>query len=208
MRRLVVLASGNGSNLQAIMDACESGLLSDAQVAAVASDHRAAYALERARRHGVPAHYHAFAPYRQRFGSQQERQAREAYDADLAALLTPYQPDLVVMAGWMRLLSMAFLRHYPGRVINLHPALPGAFPGIHAIERALAAYREGKIEHTGVMVHYVPDEAVDDGPVILQQVVPILPEDTLATLEERIHAVEHALYVQAIANALANSRPG
>jgi formyltetrahydrofolate-dependent phosphoribosylglycinamide formyltransferase len=196
MRRLAVLASGNGSNLQAIIDAAESGRLADATVAVVAANHREAYALERARRHGIPAIYHPLRPY------LQDGRGRAAYDADLAALLAPCQADLVVLAGWMHILSMAFLRHYPRRVLNIHPALPGAFSGVGAIERAYAAYQRGEVSGTGVMVHYVPDEGVDDGPVIAQRAVPIEPGDTLADLEARIHVAEHDLYVAAIAQAL------
>ena len=106
------------------------------------------------------------------------------------------------MAGWMHVLTMAFLKHYPWRVINIHPALPGMFPGTHAIERAYEAYRRGEITHTGVMVHYAPDEGVDVGPVIVQREVPIYPDDTLETLEARIHEVEHVLYIEAIKKVL------
>jgi phosphoribosylglycinamide formyltransferase-1 len=196
MRRLAVLASGNGTNLQAVIDATLSGRLADAAVVVVAANHREAYALERARRHGIPAVYHPLRPY------LQDSRGRAAYDADLAALLAPHAPDLVVLAGWMHILSMAFLRQYPRRVLNIHPALPGAFGGVGAIDRAYEAFLRGEIDHTGVMVHYVPDEGVDDGPVILQREVPMLPGDTLADLEARIHAVEHEIYVAAIAQAL------
>ncbi len=103
-----------------------------------------------------------------------------------------------MLAGWMRILSSAFLERFPNRVVNLHPALPGTFPGTHAIQRAFEAYQSGQIEHTGVMVHLVPDEGVDSGPVLNQRIVPILPEDTLETLETRIHAVEHALLVETL----------
>jgi len=97
---------------------------------------------------------------------------------------------------------MAFLQHFRGRVLNIHPALPGTFPGTHAIDRAYEAYQRGEIAHTGVMVHRVPDEAVDEGPVVLQREVPILPGDTLEALEARIHAMEHVLYPEAVAKVL------
>jgi phosphoribosylglycinamide formyltransferase 1 len=182
--RLVVLASGNGSNLQAILDACSSGAL-PAQVAAVVSDKPRAYALERARQAGIPAL------------AQPKRKGddRLDYDAALADLVADQEPDWVVLAGWMRLLSMNFLGRFPGRVINLHPALPGAFPGAHAIADALAAYQRGEITHTGVMVHQVPDEGIDNGPVLAQQAVAIEADDTLETLSARMHAVEHRLLV-------------
>jgi len=201
VNRLAVLVSGNGSNLQAIIDACEDGRLPDTRVVVVVSNHRDAFALERARKHHIPAVCHPLYPYRQ------QGRPRSAYDADLAALLEPYQPDLVVLAGWMHILSMAFLQHYSGRVLNIHPALPGTFPGTHAIERAYEAFQRGEIDHTGVMVHYAPDEGVDVGPVILQCDVPIYPSDSLADLEARIHKTEHVIYVRAIASVLAQLPP-
>lgn len=187
--KLAVLISGNGSNLQAILDACISGEL-DAQVVLVVSDHADAYGLERARRANVPAVV--------KFKSK--TQDRRAYDAELGDLVAAQQPDWVVLAGWMRVLTTAFLERFPNRVVNLHPALPGAFPGTHAIERAFAAYQRREIDHTGVMVHLVPDEGVDCGPVLASEVVPILGEDTLASLETRIHTVEHRLLVQTLKN--------
>ena len=191
MKRLVVLASGNGSNLQAIIDACEDGRL-PARVVAVISDRKAAFALERARKHQILIEYHPWKPYRE------AGRTREEYDADLACKAANYQPDYIVLAGWMRLLTVAFLERYSMRVINLHPALPGTFPGTHAIERAFEAFQRGEIEHTGVMVHFVPDEGVDDGPVIAQEVVHIQAEDTVEELETRIHKVEHRLLVEAL----------
>ena len=184
---LVVLASGNGSNLQAILDACLDGTL-PARVAAVISDRPAAFALERARRAGVPALAHP----------KHRDDDRGDYDAALADLAADHEPDWVVLAGWMRLLSLRFLERFPGRVINLHPALPGAFPGAHAIEDALAAYRRGEIEHTGVMLHTVPDEGIDNGPVLAQQTVAIEPGDTFERLSERIHLVEHQMLVEVL----------
>jgi phosphoribosylglycinamide formyltransferase 1 len=191
MKRLVVLASGNGSNLQAILDGCDNRIL-PAEVVAVISDRKAAFALERAYTHRVPTVYHPWKPYRE------SNQTRQAYDADLAEKIIVYQPDYIVLAGWMRLLTMSFLSRFPMQVINLHPALPGTFPGIHAIERAFTAYQRSEIKYTGVMVHFVPDEGMDDGPVIAQEIVPILSDDTIEQLEERIHAVEHRLLINAL----------
>lgn len=196
MKQLAVLVSGNGSNLQAIIDATESGRLPETRVAVVVSNRKAAYALERAKKHGIPTIYHPLLPYRN------AGRSREAYDADLAAKLSAYPLDLVVMAGWMHVFSMAFLKHYPRRVINIHPALPGMFPGVDAIARAYEAFQRGEIAHTGVMIHYAPDEGVDVGPVIAQRVVPIYPQDTLHDLEQRVHAVEHELYIETIAQVL------
>jgi formyltetrahydrofolate-dependent phosphoribosylglycinamide formyltransferase len=184
--RLVVLISGFGSNLQAILDACERSL--PARVVAVVSNKQNAYGLERARRVGVPAVY---AP-------KLKEQERRAYDTRLAELVASYQPDWVALAGWMRVLSSAFLDHFPGCVVNLHPALPGTFPGTQAIERAFVAYQKGEIRHTGVMVHLVPDEGVDCGPLLAQELVPMYVEDTLEVLEARIHEVEHRLLVDTL----------
>ena len=182
--RLVVLISGNGSNLQAILDACASGEL-HASVVTVISNKPGAYGLTRARNAGVEALHFA----------KLENESRRAYDARLAERVRRSLPDLVVLAGWMRILSSDFLSSFPNRVINLHPALPGTFPGTHAIERAFEAYQRGEIKHTGVMVHLVPDEGVDSGPVLATEIVPIHPEDTLELLEARVHEVEHRLLV-------------
>jgi phosphoribosylglycinamide formyltransferase-1 len=195
--RLVVLASGYGSNLGAILEACKNGTLS-AEVGAILSDRKDAHALTRAREHQIPAIYHPWKPY------QDAGKSRQDYDADLAEKVTAYQPDFVVLAGWMRILGMAFLQQYPLKVINLHPALPGTFPGTHAIERAFESYQKGEIEQTGVMVHFVPDEGVDDGPVIVQEIIPIHTNDTLESLEERVHKVEHRILVEAIESTIQN----
>ncbi len=195
MNHLAVLISGEGTNLQAIIDAIESGRLPETRISVVVSNRKDAHGLQRAQRHGIPTLYHPFLPYRK------AGRTREEYDADLADMLDAYPVDLVVLAGWMHIFSMAFLRRYP-RVLNIHPALPGTFPGMHAIEDAWKAYQRGEITETGVMIHWAPDEAVDSGPVVACQRVPILPEDTLETLEARIHAVEHELYVRTIADVL------
>jgi formyltetrahydrofolate-dependent phosphoribosylglycinamide formyltransferase len=186
-----VLISGNGSNLQAIIDAIAAGHL-DARIAVVVSNRKDAFGLMRAERAGIPARYHPLKPYRDRGGD------RRAYDADLAALLAEYQPDWIVLAGWMHIFSNAFVAQFPGRIINLHPALPGQFPGAHAIEDALTAFHRGEIDETGIMVHLVPDERVDEGPVLATQRVPIHAEDTLESLATRIHAMEHALLVKTL----------
>jgi len=106
----------------------------------------------------------------------------------------------VVLAGWMRILTNRVLQRFA--VVNIHPALPGQFPGIGAIERSFAAWQAGEITESGAMVHWVPDEGVDNGPVIAERVVPFEPGDTQATFEERLHRVEHTLYVEAIASLL------
>ena len=184
---LVVLISGFGSNLQAILDACAGGTLL-AHVAAVISNNPDAYGLERARQANIPAV--AF--------SKSHQQERGAYDTELARLVIGYQPDWVVLAGWMRILSNRFLAYFPNRVVNLHPALPGTFPGTEAIQRAFDSYQRGEITQTGVMVHLVPDEGVDSGPVLAQEIVPIHIEDSKEVLEARIHAVEHRLLISTL----------
>jgi formyltetrahydrofolate-dependent phosphoribosylglycinamide formyltransferase len=189
--RLAVLISGNGSNLQALIDAIRLKVL-DAQIVVVVSNRKDAFGLERAAKHGIPSHYHPLKPYRD------AGQSRNDYDADLADLVDEYQPDWVVLAGWMHILSNDFLDRFPYQVVNLHPALPGQFPGAHAIADALAAYQRGAIKKTGAMVHLVPDEEVDDGPVIASEEVPIYPHDTLTTLTNRIQQTEHILLVQAL----------
>jgi phosphoribosylglycinamide formyltransferase-1 len=194
---LVVLISGFGSNLQAVLDAVRDGII-PARVSGVVSNKTGAYGLERARLAGIPTAVHVFKKDRERAN----------YDGQLADIVASFQPDWVILAGWMRILSSAFLNRFSGRVVNLHPALPGMFPGTHAIERAYAAYRAGQIEHTGVMVHLVPDEGVDSGPVLNQKVVPIFPVDTLETLEERIHQIEHALLVETLKTLIENYHQG
>jgi formyltetrahydrofolate-dependent phosphoribosylglycinamide formyltransferase len=113
-------------------------------------------------------------------------------------MLRSFGVTWVVLAGWMHVLSDAFIELFPNRIVNLHPALPGTFPGTHAIERAYEAYQRGLINHTGIMVHLVPDEAVDAGPVVAQAEIAIHPEDSLEDLEARIHRMEHVLLVQAL----------
>jgi formyltetrahydrofolate-dependent phosphoribosylglycinamide formyltransferase len=189
MKRLVVCISGTGSNLQAILDAIDARQIA-AEVVLVVSNRKAAYGLLRAENAGVPTRYVPLKPYAER--------GRAAYDADLAALVLEYQPDFVVLAGWMHIFSPAFLRHFPNQVINLHPALPGMFPGLHAIERAFAAYTRGEIDRSGCMIHYVISE-VDAGDLIEQAIVRFEPGDTVESFEERIHAAEHQLIVAALA---------
>jgi len=182
--RLVVLISGNGSNLQALMDASAAGEL-PAQVVAVFSNKSGAYGLERAAKAGIPTMV---------IPSAQEAD-RRAYDQILGGHVASFRPDYVVLAGWMRMLSSAFLERFPGRVINLHPALPGAFPGAHAIERAYASWQRGEIDRSGAMVHLVPDEGVDNGPVLGLEEIPFVPGESIDEFEARVHEVEHRLLV-------------
>ena len=194
MKRLVVLISGNGSNLQAILNACNSGEL-NAQVISVISNKADAYGLTRAQNAGVEAIHFA----------RQLNESRQEYDKRLADYVTTRLPDYVILAGWMRILTSSFLSHFPNRVVNLHPALPNTFPGTHAIERAYEAYQRGEIQHTGIMVHLVPDEGVDNGPVLATEAVPIHKDDTLESLETRVHQTEHKLLVNTIKELVATS---
>lgn len=190
--RLVVMVSGSGTNLQAILDACASDVL-DAEVVLVISNNPGAYALERAKLADVPA---TVMPHKGR--------DRAEYDTELAYEATIVGADLVVLAGWNRVLSDSFLAHH--RVINLHPAKPGAFPGLGAIEKAFEAWRRGEVSSGGVMVHYVPDEGVDDGPVIAWEEIPFVEGDTLESFEIRVHETEHRLLVQSIGTVLTEQR--
>lgn len=184
--RLAVLASGSGTNLQAIIDACSDGPL-DARVVGVISDNPAAGALERATAAGIHATV-----------IERAGEPRPAYDTRLAEAVASFRPDWVVLAGWMRILTMNFLGRFPGRVVNLHPALPGELPGTRAIERAHAEFAAGIRTVTGVMVHLVPDEGVDDGPVLATAIVPIRTDDTVESLARRVHTTEHELLVSTL----------
>ena len=185
--RVVVLISGTGTNLQALIDT--QNIDPEHEIVGVVSNEHHALGLERARRADIPTIVISHRKY----------DTREDFDEALASVMHTFDPiDLVVLAGWMRKLTMNFLGEFPNKVINLHPALPGQFPGTNAIERAWEAYKAGDVSTTGVMVHLVPDEGIDDGPVLLAKTVTILETDTLKTLTERIHKVEHRLLVQAV----------
>ncbi len=186
-KRLVVLVSGSGSNLQAIIDACADERL-PAEVVAVVSNKPDVFALQRADAAGVPAVHVGVHP----------GEERSDYDARLADVVAGFDPDLVVLAGWMRILTISFLGWFPHRVVNLHPALPGELPGTGAIERAWGEAVDGTRTQTGVMVHLVPDEGVDDGPLLGTATVAIDLDagfDAFATL---VHATEHELLVHTL----------
>lgn len=190
--RLVILISGNGSNLQAILDACASGEL-DANVVSIISNKADVYGLIRAQNAGIESvHFNKL-----------ENESRRDYDTRLANYVTTKLPDYVILAGWMRILSSSFLSSFPNRVVNLHPALPNTFPGTHAIERAYEAYKRGEIKHTGVMVHLVPDEGIDNGPVFASEIVSVFAEDTLDSLETRVHQTEHKLLIKTLKELIA-----
>ncbi len=179
---IVVLISGDGSNLQAIIDNIASGQLS-AKLVAVISNRDQAYGLERARRHGIPTQVIAATLHPD----------RTAYDQALMQCIDSYSPQLIVLAGFMRILTTEFVQHYAGRLINIHPSLLPKHKGLHTHQRALDA---GDNEH-GATVHFVTPE-LDSGPIILQMKVPILPNDTAEELQQRVHQAEHQLYPEAL----------
>jgi formyltetrahydrofolate-dependent phosphoribosylglycinamide formyltransferase len=193
--KLVILISGSGTNLQAILDAIARREL-DGRVALVVSNRKAAYGMVRAEQAGVPTLYFPLKPY------IDAGHSRDVYDRDLAERVSACAPDFVVLAGWMHVLSPAFLNSFPRRVINLHPALPGQFPGIDAIERTFEAHQRGEVAVGGCMVHYVIPE-VDAGEAIGQAEVPFQPGDTLESFEARLHEAEHRLLVRSLQSLIA-----
>ena len=180
--RLVVLVSGNGSNLQAIIDDITNNNL-PAQVVAVISNKAEAYGLERAKKAGIE----------QRVLSHQNYDSREDFDAALKQLIDSFQPDLLILAGFMRILSNDFVEHYSQKMLNIHPSLLPKYKGLNTHQRAIDA---GDSKH-GCSVHFVTPE-LDDGPVILQATVDIHPDDTAESLANRVHEQEHKIYPQAI----------
>ena len=203
--RVTVLISGNGTNLQALIDAAGSSASLAYSIVRVISNRKAAYGLQRASAAHIPTHYHNLPAYKKRFPPTAEpaTAAREAYDADLATLVLADAPDLVVCAGWMHILTPRFLdplAEAQVAVINLHPALPGAFNGANAIERAWEAGRRKEIDETGLMIHYVISE-VDQGKPILVERIPLVEGQSLEDLEKRIHQVEWKAIVQGTAIA-------
>lgn len=198
--RIVVMVSGNGSNLQALVDAIENDALR-ASITLVVSSNSKAFAIHRAELAGLPT---LVMPYRRDIGLDPAL-SRKAYDRLLAEKIAPYSPDYIFLLGWMRILTDEFIARFRGKIVNLHPALPGDFPGTHAIERAWEAFGRGEISRTGVMMHFVPDEAVDAGPVIVLETVEMSEHDTFDSFEHRMHATEHAL-VAKVAGMLIESR--
>jgi phosphoribosylglycinamide formyltransferase-1 len=181
--RIAVLVSGRGSNLQAIIDNIERGLLSS-ELAVVISDQAEAYALERARKHNILAVPVSAKGYMNK---------REEYDALLVKELRERNVDLVCLAGFMRIITPVLIRAFPNRILNIHPSLLPAFPGLHVQKKAL----NHGVKFSGCTVHFV-DEGMDTGPIIIQAVVPILDSDTEDSLSERILKQEHKIYSRAI----------
>jgi phosphoribosylglycinamide formyltransferase-1 len=184
MYRIAVMVSGNGSNLQALIDSVHANPKVDAQVVMVICSKEGAKAVERAQAAGIRTEV---VTLESRGGDRERR------DAEVVRLLRLVAPDLVVMAGWMSIVTPVLLNAFPDRVINLHPSLLPAFPGMDSIAQAM----DWGATVTGVTVH-IAEEAVDGGPPILQEPIPILPGDTLEALEERVHGVEHRLLVRCV----------
>ncbi len=178
MKRIVVLISGNGSNLQTLLDQSAAGLLGG-EVVAVVSNKAEAYGLERARIAGTAT----------AVLSNKDYGDRDSFDAALMQLIDSHEPDLVVLAGFMRILTPGFVRHYQGRMLNIHPSLLPRYQGLHTHQRAIEA---GDTEH-GCSVHFVTEE-LDGGPVVLQARVPIFAGDDEATVAGRVQVQEHAIY--------------
>ena len=181
-KRIVVLISGSGSNLQAIMDAIDAGQI-NGRIEAVLSNKADAFGLERARKAQIPAWVLQHTDYA----------SREAFDEAMMAQIDHYQPDLIILAGFMRILSAGFVRHYQGRMLNIHPSLLPKYKGLHTHQRALEA---GDKEH-GCTVHFVTEE-LDGGPLAVQGKVSIAMDDSAETLQQKVHKIEHKIYPLAV----------
>jgi phosphoribosylglycinamide formyltransferase-1 len=182
MKNIVILISGRGSNMEAVVRAAQAEQW-PARIAAVISNKADAKGLEFAAQHGIAT----------AVVSHKDYASREAFDAALQEVIDRYQPDLVVLAGFMRILTPAFVQHYAGRMLNIHPSLLPHFPGLHTHEQALSA---GHATH-GATVHFVTAD-LDHGPMVDQAAVPVLPGDTAEVLAARVLAQEHVLYPRAI----------
>lgn len=180
--RLGVIASGRGSNLQAIIDKCDAGVVS-AEVGVVISDRENAFALERARNRGIPAVYI----------NPKGFETKEDYEGAIVQSLKENRVELVVLAGYMRLVGKVLLGSYPNKIMNIHPALLPSFPGAHGQKDAV----DYGVRFSGCTVHFV-DEGMDTGPIILQAVVPVMQDDTEETLAARILEQEHKIYPEAV----------
>jgi phosphoribosylglycinamide formyltransferase-1 len=189
LKRIVVFLSGRGSNFRAIADAVERGEIPETRIVAVFSDQAGAPGLLEARRRGIDVH----ALPRPPGGSRRE------HETVIRATLDPLEPDLICLAGYMRLLSSEFVAAYRGRILNIHPSLLPKFPGLEAQRRALEA---GEVV-SGCTVHFV-DEGLDSGPIVLQRSVPVLPNDDEETLSARILEQEHHAYPEAIRKVLSS----
>lgn len=184
--KLALFASGNGSNFQAIAEAVLAGKI-DAEIALLFCDKKEAYVIQRAKTLSIPVF--SFTP--------KDFESKAMYEAELLHLLEEEQVDLVILAGYMRIVGPTLLEVFSNRIINIHPSLLPDFPGLHGIRDAFSA----NVTETGVTIHYV-DNGVDTGPIIAQEKVEIEPFDTLDSLEEKIHALEHKLFPSVLAKLI------
>jgi phosphoribosylglycinamide formyltransferase-1 len=182
MKKIAVLISGGGTNLQSIIDSVESGYL-DLEITVVVSNKEEAYGLKRAMKHSIPTHVLEHGD----FGS------REEFEEKLIELLDGYRVDLVVLAGFMRVLTPRFVNHFTNRIMNIHPAILPSFPGVHGQQQAF----DHGVRFSGCTTHFV-DEGTDTGPIILQAVVPVLGDDTVDTLAARILKEEHRIFPESL----------
>ncbi|WP_265457155.1 phosphoribosylglycinamide formyltransferase [Enterococcus sp. HY326] len=187
--KVAVLASGNGSNFQVLAEAFQKGNI-DGELVLLFSDQPKAYVLERSQQLGIEAR--SFSP--KNFAS------KKAYEVTLLQLLMDKEIDLILLAGYMRIIGDTLLKAYPNRIINIHPSLLPDFPGLHGIQDAF----EAGVTETGVTIHFI-DDGVDTGPIIAQGKVTVSEDDTLESLEEKIHALEHQLYPQVVAKVIAEN---
>lgn len=187
--RLAVLASGNGSNFEVIAQAVKDKKI-EADLVLLFSDHHDAYVLERGKKFGISCESFEL----------KEFPDKKSYESTLLELLKKYDVELVILAGYMRIIGKDLLEAFPNRIINIHPALLPSFPGLHGIRDAY----EAGVKETGVTIHYV-DSGVDTGPIIAQGKVQVAEEDSLEDLEAKIHQVEHQLYPQVLAEIVKES---
>lgn len=182
MKKIAVLVSGSGSNLQSIIDSVESGYLK-IQIAVVLSNNEEAYGLTRAKNHGIPAQVIRHGDF----------ESREEFETSLIEVFDGYGVDLLVLAGFMRVLTPLFVSHYHHRIINIHPAILPSFPGTHSQKQAL----DYGVRFSGCTTHFV-DEGTDTGPIIIQAIVPVLPDDTEESLGARILKEEHRIFPESL----------
>ncbi len=182
-----MLASGSGTDLQSVLDAIDSGYITGAEVSAVVSNNRDAYALERAKKHGADAIH-----------IDHRGKPRKEHEQEIIDAIEPYKPDLIVLAGYMRALTPYFIEHYRGKIINIHPALLPLFGGKgYYGERVHEAVLESGMKVSGCTVHFVTED-VDGGPIIVQRCVPVKDDDTVETLKARVLEEEHRCLPEAV----------
>lgn len=188
MKKIAIFASGNGSNFQAIVDAVEAKEV-EASIQLLVCDKPGAYVIDRAAKHQIPVFVFSAKNYA----------SKEAYEREIQQLLQQSEVELIVLAGYMRLIGEVLLQAYPAKIINVHPSLLPSFPGKDAIGQSL----EAGVDKTGITIHYV-DEGMDTGPIIAQQEIPIAKDETKESLQTKIHEIEHQLYVKTIQQLVSN----